>query len=226
MHYIAPRGINYIKCFEVLSLKTFKEPLDSEEEMYYLKCFKDGDLKGKELLVEHNLRLVAFIAKKYVKPEINRNLDELISIGTIGLMKAIDSFDCGKGKLSTYASRCIENEFLMMLRTDKKKSKEISLYEPIGADCEGNEIHLFDIIESKDPQIEEWYVRNDQQKKLMECVKNILTDREFIIIEKRYGLNGKNEYTQQKIASELGISRSYVSRIEKRALIKLKNALE
>ena len=206
-------------------MKTFKEPLSSKEEMYYLKCFKDGDLKGREVLVEHNLRLVAYIAKKYISADNGRSLEELISIGTIGLMKAIDSFDTEKGKLSTYAARCIENEYLMMLRGERKRQKDVSLYNAIGSDGDGNEINFMDIIESEGPLIEEQCETNEDIRKLTQCIDKILNPRELLIVAKRYGLYGNEEHTQQQVADELNISRSYVSRIEKKALEKLREVL-
>ena len=183
-------------------MKTFMEPLDRDEESYYLRRFKDGDQGAKDVLVERNLRLVAHIVKKYATPE--RDMEDLISIGTIGLIKAVISFDESKGKLSTYAAKCIDNELLMMLRAEKKKSREVSLYEPIGTDRDGNEISLYDVI-----------------ARVMELVNQELTEREREIICKRYGLLGEKEITQREVASQMGISRSYVSRIEKKALSKL-----
>lgn len=207
-------------------MKTFMERLTQEEEEYYLKSYKEGNQRAKEILVERNLRLVAYVVKKYVSTETDRTLEDLISIGTIGLIKAITSFDERKGKLSTYAARCIENEMLMMLRADRKKSREISIYEPIGADKEGNEISLFDVIESDENPVDMQCIINEDIRRLREVMAEVLTEREMEIIEKRYGINGKRETTQREVANELGISRSYVSRIEKRALSKLRNGLE
>ncbi len=207
-------------------MKTFKEPLSSKEERYYLKCFKDGDLKGREMLIEHNLRLVAHIAKKYTGSDVGKSLEELISIGTIGLIKAVDSFDTEKGKLSTYAARCIENEFLMMLRSEKKRSKDVSLYDAIGSDGDGNEINFMDIIENDAPLTEEQCEVNEDIRKLSNCIKEVLSNRELFIVSKRYGLFGYREHTQKQVADEMNISRSYVSRIEKRALGKLRAELE
>lgn len=207
-------------------MKTFMEPLSREEEAYYLKCFKDGDQQAKEVLIERNLRLVAHIVRKYVNNEMDRNMEDLISVGTIGLIKAITSFDMDKGKLSTYAAKCIDNELLMMLRYDKKKSREVSIYEPIGTDHEGNEISLFDVMESKDDSIETKCEVKEDIRKLREVISTELTDREYAIISKRYGLNGEKELTQREIAQLWGISRSYVSRIEKKALEKLRKAIE
>lgn len=206
-------------------MKTFLEPLSKAEEEYYIQCFKNGDKRAKEVLVERNLRLVAHIARKYVNAELDRNLEDLISVGTIGLIKAIDSFNLDKGKLSTYAAKCIDNEMLMMLRTDKKKARDVSLYEPVGTDHEGNEISFFDIIESKERLVEEEFEIKSDVDRILREMENKLTKREYQIINKRYGLNGHKETTQREIAKEMGISRSYVSRIEKRALEKLKDAI-
>lgn len=203
----------------MLSLRTFMEPLDRDEESYYLRRFKDGDLGAKDVLVERNLRLVAHIVKKYTTPE--RDMDDLISIGTIGLIKAIISFDESKGKLSTYAAKCIDNELLMMIRAEKKKSKEISLYEPIGTDHDGNEISLYDVVVSDEKSIENQCELAGDIARVIELVRSELTDREREIVCKRYGLFGEKEITQREVADQLGISRSYVSRIEKKALTKL-----
>jgi RNA polymerase sporulation-specific sigma factor len=156
---------------------------------------------------------------------MDRSMEDLISIGTIGLIKAITSFDMDKGKLSTYAAKCIDNELLMMLRYDKKKSKEVSLYEAIGTDREGNEISLFDVVESGEDTIENQCEAKEDIIRLREIIKTELTQREYTIICKRYGINGETEMTQREIAEKLGISRSYVSRIEKKALEKLKQSL-
>ncbi len=207
-------------------MQTFMEPLSCEEEEYYLRCFKDGDQKAKDILVEHNLRLVAYVVKKYVNQEKNRTLDELISVGTIGLMKAVTSFDEKKGKLSTYAAKCIDNELLMLLRGDKKTTKEVSLYEPIGADGDGNEISLYDVIESDERLIDVQCELNDDVEKLKVLIESVLSKREGEIIVRRYGLYGHRELTQREVAKRLGISRSYVSRIEKKALDKLRRGLE
>lgn len=182
---------------------------------------RSGDRIARDILIERNLRLVAHIVKKYNTPE--RETDDLISIGTIGLIKSIDTFDANKGiRLATYASRCIDNELLMMLRSGKKQSKEVYLYDPIGSDKEGNEINLLDIIESTDEDIVDTMELRSNIKKLYSFVDTALSDREKEIIELRYGLNGHQEITQREIADKLGISRSYVSRIEKKALKKLR----
>ena len=205
-------------------MQTFKQPLSKEEELYYLKKSRQGDLGARNILVEYNLRLVAHIVKKYNNFE--RDTDDLISIGTIGLIKAINTYDIKKGnRLVTYASRCIENELLMMLRQERKCSKEFSLYEPIGTDKEGNEINLLDIVESNIQDITEHISLEEDIRHLYLAMNSILTDREINILTLRYGLIGQKPLTQREIARKLNISRSYVSRIEKKALEKLKEHL-
>ena len=209
-------------------MKTFKQPLTAKEEAVYLNLLKTGEeaeqAQAKKILIEHNLRLVAHIAKKY--QNVDEEMEDMISIGTIGLIKAIDSFDAGKGKLSTYASRCIDNELLMFLRAKKKTSREISLYEPIGTDREGNEINLLDIIEQDQIDVIDRMEAEDKLSRLSGLIHDTLNDREKEIITLRYGLTNEFEVTQREIGRKLGISRSYVSRIEKRALEKLKAAFE
>ena len=205
-------------------MKTFSQPLSAKDEAVYLGCLKTGSERergeAKRILVEHNLRLVAHIAKKY--QNVDEDMEDLISIGTIGLIKAIDSFDAGKGKLSTYASRCIDNELLMLLRAKKKTSREVSLYEPIGTDREGNEISLLDIIEQDQVDVVDRMEVEDKLRRLKGMIDERLSAREREIITMRYGLTGGREVTQREIGHRLGISRSYVSRIETRALEKLK----
>lgn len=203
-------------------MKTFPKPLTAEEEKLFLQKYKEGDLDAKRILIERNLRLVAHVAKKYQRPE--EDSEDLISIGTIGLIKAVTTFDHSKNnRLATYAARCIENELLMMLRMRKKTSKEVSLYEPIGMDKEGNEISLLDIIESNNVDVIETMELEENTKKLYEIFKVFLNDREQKVLALRYGLFGAKETTQREIAKALGISRSYVSRIEKNALKKLRD---
>lgn len=202
-------------------MKTFLKPLTSEEEKYYLQEYKRGSQEAKNVLIERNLRLVAHIVKKY--QGVEEELDDLISIGTIGLIKAIHTFNQEKSnRLSTYAARCIDNELLMLLRSKKKTSKDISLYEPIGTDREGNEINLLDVIESTPVDIvEDCYIRENTSY-LLKSLKKILSEKEYQVICYRYGLFGMEEETQREIARKLCISRSYVSRIEKNALQKLR----
>ena len=200
-------------------------PLDTEEEAAAIgELGTEEDENARKLLIEHNLRLVVYIAKKFDNTGVD--VEDLISIGCIGLIKAVNTFDAGKGRLATYACRCIDNELLMMLRSKKKMSKEVSLFEPIGQDKEGNEIHLVDIIEQQQPDIVEEYELCRKKKKLLQVMEEKLTKREREIIVLRYGLLGKQEITQNEIGQKLGISRSYVSRIEKKALKKLRDSFE
>ncbi len=202
-------------------MKSFPKPLSTKEEQIYLEQYKTGNMEARDILIERNLRLVAHIAKKYSSND--REMEDYISIGIIGLIKAIDSFDVEKGiRLATYASRCIENELLMVLRSSKKQSKEVYLYETIGADSEGNSITLVDIIECEDKDVVEEMELDENIKKLRRYLETSLLPREKKIICMRYGLFGEKEVTQREIANILGISRSYVSRIEKKALKKLK----
>lgn len=202
-------------------MKTFPKPLTAQEERHYLKKYQEGDMEAKRILIERNLRLVAHVAKKYQGTE--EESDDLISIGTIGLIKAVSTFDSAKNnRLATYAARCIENELLMMFRMKKKTAKEVSLYDPIGTDKEGNEINLFDIIEGENIDLVEEMERENNVKKLYGLLEEVLNEREKKVIRLRYGVCGEEEMTQREIAKQLGISRSYVSRIEKNALEKLR----
>ena len=202
-------------------MKTFPPPLSPEEKQYYIQKYIEGDLEAKHILIERNLRLVAHVIKKY--QHLDEDMEDLISIGTLGLIKAIETFNPGKNnRLGTYAARCIENEILMMLRIKKKTSKEISLYEPIGTDREGNEIQLYDIIETDEDDAYSKIALKDDIKTLYEKVESILSHRERLVLKMRYGLYNQEKYTQREIATMLGISRSYVSRIEKSAIEKLR----
>lgn len=202
-------------------LKSFPKPLTASEERCYLQKYTEGDLEAKHILIERNLRLVAHIVKKY--QHLNEDPEDLLSIGTIGLIKAVVTFNPVKGnRLATYAARCIENEILMMLRGKKKTSKEVSLYEPIGTDKEGNEIHLFDIIETPEDDAQTKITLKDDIATLYEKVDTELSPRERLVLKMRYGLYNGEEYTQREIAEQIGISRSYVSRIEKSAIKKLR----
>lgn len=201
------------------SNSVFPDPLSKEEEEKLIEKFRLGDQNARNTLIEHNLRLVAHIVKKY---EHRRDdADDLISIGTIGLIKGIDSYSKKHNtRLTTYCARCIENEILMYFRTDKKNNKNISINESVGFDKEGNEITILDILKTPKPDFAmDLHLKNNIH--LLKEYFNVLTEREKFIITKRYGLNDKDEVTQKKIAKELGISRSYVSRIEKRALTKM-----
>ena len=206
-------------------MKSFPSPLTPSEEKYYIQKYTEGDLEAKHILIERNLRLVAHVLKKY--QNLEEDSEDLLSIGTIGLIKAVVTFNPDKGnRLAAYASRCIENEILMHLRSKKKAAKEISLYEPIGTDREGNEIRLYDIIESEDTDVSERIYLKENIQKLYEKVENELSAREKLVLKMRYGLYNGEEYTQREIAGQLGISRSYVSRIEKSAVEKLRGKFQ
>ncbi|HIV52584.1 MAG TPA: RNA polymerase sporulation sigma factor SigK [Candidatus Mediterraneibacter norwichensis] len=202
-------------------MKSFPAPLSPSEEKYYIQKYTEGDLEAKHILIEHNLRLVAHVIKKY--QNLEEDPEDLISIGTIGLIKAVVTFNPDKGnRLAAYASRCVENEILMYLRSRKKNGKEISLYEPIGTDREGNEIRLYDIMETDEADIPDRIHLKENIQTLYEKVENELSSREKLVLKMRYGLYNGEEYTQREIARQLGISRSYVSRIEKSAVEKLR----
>ena len=210
-------------------MKTFQQPLSKEAEESYLHLLLHGNSKeseeAKRILIERNLRLVAHIAKKYQNTDVD--MEDLISIGTIGLIKAVISYDVTKNsKLATYAARCIDNELLMMLRAKKKTSREVSLYEPIGTDREGNEISLLDVIEHEQTDIVDRMEIEQNIGKLQAILTKSLNAREREIITLRYGLVSGEEVTQREIGKMLGISRSYISRIEKKALEKLRNEYE
>ncbi|CUX21020.1 RNA polymerase sporulation sigma factor SigK [Clostridium sp. C105KSO13] len=202
-------------------MKSFPTPLTPAEEKYYMQKYTEGDLQAKHILIERNLRLVAHVIKKY--QYLDEDPEDLISIGTIGLIKAVVTFNPKKGnRLAAYASKCVENEILMYLRARKKTNKEISLYEPIGTDREGNEIKLYDIIEADETDVPEKIYLKENIQKLYEKVESELSLRERLVLKMRYGLYNGEEYTQKEIGRQLGISRSYVSRIEKSAVEKLR----
>lgn len=204
-------------------MKTFLSPLTMEQESECLKKMKNGDLEARNELIERNMRLVAHVAKKYQNPE--DEMEDLISIGTIGLIKAVETYKEDYGsRLATYAARCIDNELLMHFRAKKKTSKEVSLYEPIGTDKEGNQIQLLDVVVSEDEDVVELLEQDRKVRRLNEIIPQTFSGRELFIIINRYGLYGKKTMTQREIARKLGISRSYVSRIEKRAIEKLRQA--
>lgn len=205
-------------------MKTFLMPLSAEEEQRYLERLERGDTEAKEVLIERNMRLVAHIAKKYQNAE--EDMEELISIGTIGLIKAVNTFQNNRGsRLGTYAARCIENELLMYFRSRKKLSREVSLYEPIGTDKEGNQIRLLDIVESTEPELPDTVEFRKNFIRLYQLFPQVLSRREQYILCHRYGLYNSMPLTQREIAATLGISRSYVSRIEKRAIEKMRQHL-
>ena len=217
--FIASLFSNLIPLVGAINNQAFPNPLTPEEEEYYLNQMAQGDKEAREKLIEHNLRLVAHIVKKYQNQTDDK--EDLISIGTIGLIKAIDSFSPDKGtKLATYAARCIDNEILMLFRSTKKMRNDVSLYDPIGFDKEGNEIRLIDVVRDEEKDLNDVII---QQLAIEKIEKNLnaLTERERDIIIRRFGLGNHEEETQQEIAKSYRISRSYVSRIEKRALMKL-----
>ncbi len=203
---------------------TFPKPLSQKEERYWIQRWTEGDENAKNVLIEHNLRLVAHIAKKYAS---ENNFDDLVSTGTIGLIKGINTFDPTKtSKLTTYIARCIENEVLMLLRMSKKTAGEVSLDECIGTDKEGNSMTFSDILPADTEEIADTVALKMNIKKLYGAMREVLTEDERIILCRRYGLCGEERKTQKEISQSLGISRSYVSRIEKRAVKKLAEKIE
>ena len=206
-------------------MQSFPKPLSREEEQQYLSLYRSGDENAKNILIERNLRLVAHIVKKYMSS--GRDMDELIAIGIVGLVKAVNTYDDSKGsRLGTYAARCVDNELLMLLRMERKLNREISLYEPIGTDKEGNEISFIDVVEDPSDDVLDQMMLDERIRKMYVAIGEVLTMREKEIIYKRYGLFGNTEITQKELGNILGISRSYVSRIEKRALQKLRMYIE
>lgn len=211
--------------FAYVGGSSFKKPLTAEEETEYLNAMATGDKQARDILIERNMRLVAHIVKKYTSTQ-QRDADELISVGTIGLIKAINTFNGDKGsKLATYAARCVENEILMYLRNSKKYRNDVSLQDTVGIDKEGNEVTLEERLADDGDSVEELAEKKAEVLKLRSKLCK-LTERERYIIKLRYGLIGGEEVTQREIAAMLGISRSYVSRIEKRALEKLKYEMD
>lgn len=206
-------------------MKTFLKPLKASEERAYLEELRNGSSYARQVLIERNMRLVAHIVKKYSQPELD--VEDLISIGTIGLIKAVDSFNSEKAnRIGTYAAKCIDNEILMYLRAEKKRSRDVSLFESIGTDKEGNVITLVDVLEcDEENAIDKISMKSDIQG-IYTVYGEVLNEREKKIIALRYGLFGGEEYTQREIGKMLGISRSYVSRIEKSALEKMREAME
>ena len=206
-------------------MKAFPKPLTAEEEACCLERCQNGDEEARRLLIEHNLRLVAHVARKYQGWE--EEPDDLISIGTIGLIKAVSTFDSKKNsRLGTYAAKCIDNELLMLMRSRKKTAREVSLYDPIGTDREGNEISLLDILEGETVDIPEKMDLENDARNLYRLLKKTLSPRERKVLIWRYGIGGSKEMTQREIAKLCGISRSYVYRIEKAALGKLRKEFE
>ncbi len=206
-------------------MEAFKNPLTPDEEKKYVKLCMSGCQSARNILIEYNLRLVAHICKKYHAAV--REPEDLISVGTIGLIKAIDTYRPDKGcRLAGYASKCIENEILMTLRQEKKKAREVSIYDPIGIDKEGNEIVIMDIISAPTCNTLDKLITYEHLGQLPSCIYSSLSAREQKILTMRYGLDGRRCLTQKEVAHALGISRSYVSRIEKKALTKLRGCLE
>ena len=206
-------------------MKTFPKPLSHGEEKLYLKRCKEGDQTARNMLIEHNMRLVAHVVKKYQCQDYDT--EDLLSAGTIGLIKAVNTFDVDKGsRLATYAARCVENEILMLLRAGKKRAKEVSLFEPIGTDKDGETVSLVDVIEMENPKTIDQLILDQDIKELYQAFDQKLTENEKQVISMRYGLFKGKEHTQREVAGVLGISRSYVSRIEKKAIGKLRQEFE
>ena len=206
-------------------MKTFPKPLSHGEEKLYLKRCKEGDQTARNMLIEHNMRLVAHVVKKYQCQDYDT--EDLLSAGTIALIKAVNTFDVDKGsRLATYAARCVENEILMLLRAGKKRAKEVSLFEPIGTDKDGETVSLVDVIEMENPKTIDQLILDQDIKELYQAFDQKLTENEKQVISMRYGLFKGKEHTQREVAGVLGISRSYVSRIEKKAIGKLREEFE
>ena len=206
-------------------MKTFPKPLSHGEEKLYLKRCKEGDQTARNMLIEHNMRLVAHVVKKYQCQEYDT--EDLLSVGTIGLIKAVNAFDTDKGsRLATYAARCVENEILMLLRAGKKRAREVSLFEPIGTDKDGEAVNLVDVIEMENPRTIDQLILDQDIRELYEAFDTCLTESEKQVITMRYGLFREKEHTQREVAGVLGISRSYVSRIEKKAIGKMRDVFE
>ena len=206
-------------------MKTFPKPLSHGEEKLYLKRCKEGDQTARNMLIEHNMRLVAHVVKKYQCQEYDTV--DLLSVGTIGLIKAVNTFDTDKGsRLATYAARCVENEILMLLRAGKKRAREVSLFEPIGTDKDGEAVNLVDVIEMENPRTIDQLILDQDIREMYEAFDTCLTESEKQVITMRYGLFREKEHTQREVAGVLGISRSYVSRIEKKAIGKMRDVFE
>ena len=203
-------------------MKTFPNPLTPAKERECLERLKEGDQEARRLLIEHNMRLVAHVVKKYQYTDYDT--EDLLSVGTIGLIKAVNTFKPDRGsRLATYAAKCVENEILMLLRSHKKYSREVSLYEPIGVDKDGESIHLVDVIQMENEDVLEQMILDQDVRELYQAYKTCLNDNEKQVVRMRYGLFGGKEYTQREIAQAMGLSRSYISRIEKRGLEKIGN---
>ena len=202
----------------------FPKPLSPEDESKYLRLAREGDTEAKNILIRHNMRLVAHIVKKYTG---SAETDDLLSVGSIGLIKAINTYQEGKGtQLATYTARCIENEILMLLRAGKKHKNSVSLSDPVGVDKDGNELTLIDLLAEKEDSVFAQVEKSIQREKFVAYLKKFLTEREFIILSLRYGLEDGVALPQREVAKKLGISRSYISRIEKRAIEKARDRLD
>ncbi len=214
----------YNECFYIGSTDKLPPPLSKEDELKYLIESKKGDIAAKNILIEHNLRLVVFLAKKY--ESTGYDMEDLISIGSIGLIKGIETYKIDKNiKLATYASRCISNEILMYIRKNKKRKKEISLEDSLNYDNEGNELHLEDVLGTDNDLVSDSYMQTVERKCVSEEI-NKLKPREKQIMVLRYGLNNKESYTQKEVADILGISQSYISRIEKKVIKNIRNLMK
>ena len=208
----------------VIGGSSYPKPLTEKEESEYLKRAKEGDKEAKDKLITHNMRLVAHVVKKYSGAA---ETDDLISVGSIGLIKAVNTFDESKGaQLATYTARCIENEILMLLRANKKYKNEVSLSDPVGTDKDGNELTLMDLLSEKEDSVFKKVDKSIERDKFLSFIKEHLTSREYTVLCLRYGLKGERNYAQREVARFLKISRSYISRIEKKAIDKLKIAVK
>ncbi len=206
-------------------MKTFPQPLTAREEREYLKRYKEGDREAKNVLINRNMRLVAHVIKKYQSSDYE--MEDLLSVGTIGLIKAVNTYNMDKGsRLATYAAKCVENEILMLFRAGKKFSREVSIYDPIGTDKDGETVSLMDILETEGKEAIEQIILKQDVKDLYAAYEKELKETEKAVIRMRYGLFGSREHTQREVAKQLGISRSYVSRIEKKAIEKLRETFE
>ncbi|MBQ3219648.1 MAG: RNA polymerase sporulation sigma factor SigK [Clostridia bacterium] len=208
----------------VLGGSSFPKPLNSEEEADCIRRMKAGDKAAKEKLINHNMRLVAHVVKKYTG---SAETDDLISVGSIGLIKAVNTYDASKGtQLATYTARCIENEILMLLRANKKHKNDVYLSDSVGTDKDGNEMTLMDLLCEKEDAVFAQVDKGIEREKFLQFIKGVLTEREYTVLCLRYGLKGQRNYAQREVAKFLKISRSYISRIEKKAVEKLKDAVK
>ena len=208
----------------IVNGSSFPKPLSADEERECLKRMKAGDERAREKLINHNMRLVAHVVKKYTG---SAETDDLLSVGSIGLIKAINTYETGKGtQLATYTARCIENEILMLLRANKKYKNDVSLYDSVGSDKDGNELSLIDLLCEKEDQVFATVDKSIERDKFLQFIKGELTEREYTVLCLRFGLKGERSYAQREVAKFLKISRSYISRIEKKAIEKLKEAVK